>query len=230
MIGCVHVAICDRHAFYRKWLREQLTSEPDIEVTGEASDGEEAVRLVKESLPDVLLIELATRTMPGVEAGRIARESVPDLRVIVLAASEEEAGLARLAAIHDGGADGCLLTDAEPGEVAAAVRRVSEGKWVSARALSAPLFQESLDLLRRAAERSATCPRCGHTWSDGDPLSPREREILRLVALGWKNRAIAHSVGLAEGTVKNHVARLLRKLELGSRLEAAVYAAKEGIV
>jgi two-component system NarL family response regulator len=148
----------------------------------------------------------------------------------VLAASEEEVGLARLLAMKEGGADALLLTDAEKGEIASAIRAVSQGRWVAARAVAEPLLEETLNMLVAERSRPSVCPQCGHEWTHRSPLTDRERRVLKLVARGYTNRAIANEFDLSEGTIKNYVHRILEKLQLNSRLEAAVYAAKEEII
>ena len=224
------VMVCDRHDFYREWLREQLQDDPDISIVAEVDEADAAIKAALDVKPDVLLVELETRTVSGVELGRLLRARLPELKVIVLAASEEEVGLARLLAMKGGGADACLLTDAQRGEIAAAIRAVSKGRWVAARAIAEPLFEEMLNMVVSERARPFLCPNCGHKWTHQSPLTNRETRVLKSVGRGYTNRAIANELGLSEGTVKNYVHRILEKLELNSRLEAAVYAAKEGLI
>ena len=226
----IRCLVCDRHGFYREWLREQVKDDADISIVGEVEDAEGALDLALETKPDVLLTELETRTVSGVELGRTLRERIPSLKVIVLAASEEEVGLTRLLALKGGGADACLLTDAQKGEIAAAIRAVSKGRWVAARAITEPLLEEMLNMVVSERARPFVCPNCGHEWTHQSPLTNRETRVLKFVGRGFTNRAIANELGLSEGTIKNYVHRILEKLEMNSRLEAAVYAAKEGLV
>lgn len=202
----------------------------DIDVVAEVDDADAAIEAALETKPDVLLVELQTRTVSGVELGRLLRERLPELKVIVLAASEEEVGLTRLLAMKGGGADACLLTDANRGEIAATIRAVGKGRWVAARAIAEPLFEEMLNMLVSERSRPSVCPNCGHEWMHQSPLTNREMRVLKAVGRGHTNRAIANELGLSEGTVKNYVHRILQKLGLKSRLEAAVYAAKEGLI
>jgi DNA-binding NarL/FixJ family response regulator len=222
--------VCDRHAFYREWLRDQLEEEIDLEIVAEVEEADGALEVVLQVNPDVVLVESETRTIPGVELGRVLRELLPELKVIVLAASEEEVGLARLIAMKEGGADALLLTDAQKGEIASAIRAVTKGRWVAARAVAEPLFEETLSMLVAERSRPIVCPNCGHEWTHQSPLSDRDRRVLKLVGKGYTNRAIANELGLSEGTIKNYVHKILNKLDLSSRLEAAVYAAKEGLI
>ena len=224
------VMICDRHNFYRDWLRAQLKDEDDILIVSEVDDADAALEITLDVAPDVLVVELETRTISGVELGRRLREKLPELKVIVLAASEEEVGLTRLLAMKGGGADACLLTDAAKGEIAAAIRAVGKGRWVAARAITEPLLEELFKMVVAERSHPFVCPNCGHVWTHQSPLTDREVTILRFVGMGFTNTAIANELGLSEGTIKNYVHDLLEKLELGSRLEAAVYAAKEGLV
>lgn len=228
--GKTRVMVCDRHAFYREWLRDQLEDEPDVAIVAEIEDADGALEVVLEVKPDVVLVEARTRTITGVELGGLLRKQLPELKVIVLAATEEEVGLARLLAIKEGGADACLLTDAQKGEIASTIRAVSQGRWVAARAISEPLVGEMLNLLVAERSRTSVCPNCGHEWTNQSPLTDRESQVLRLVARGYTNRAVAKELNVSEGTIKNYVHGILEKLELGSRLEAAVYAVKEGLV
>ncbi|MDP9222966.1 MAG: response regulator transcription factor [Actinomycetota bacterium] len=222
--------LCDRHAFYREWFRHQLIDEADIEIVAEVEQPEGALQTLVRVKPDIVLVEAQTRTIPGVELGRLLKDHLPELKIIVLAGSEEEVGLARLLAMKEGGADACLLTDALAGEIASTIRAVSKGRWVAARAIAEGLFEEMLNQLTAERSRKRVCGDCGHQWTDQSPLTDREGRILTLLARGYTNRAIANALSLSEGTIKNYVHGMLEKLHLGSRLEAAVYAAKEGLI
>jgi DNA-binding NarL/FixJ family response regulator len=226
----IRVMVCDRHAFYREWLRHQLVEEADIDIVAEVEGPKGALEALDQATPDIVLVEAQTRTIPGVELGRLLKDHLPRLKIIVLASSEEEVGLTRLVAMKEGGADACLLTDALAGEIASTIRAVSKGRWVAARAITEGLFEEMLNQLTAERSRKRVCSNCGHQWSDQSALTDREARILTLVARGYTNRAIANELGLSEGTIKNYVHWMLERLNLGSRLEAAVYAAKEGLI
>jgi two-component system NarL family response regulator len=208
----IRVLIADDHELFRRGLNMVLEAEDDIVVVAEAADGREAVARVEESAPDVVLMDVRMPGVNGIEATRLIREAFPSTRIVMLTVSDEEDDLFQ--AIK-AGANGYLLKEVSIEEVADAVRSVMQGKSLLSPAMAAKLIDEFGSLARRAedAELAAT-PR----------LSERELEVLRRVALGRANDEIARELGLSEQIVRNHVANILVKLQLRSRIEAAIVA------
>ncbi len=201
----IRVLIADDHAVVRQGLRTFLDLQEDIEVVGEAADGAEAVALAERLAPDVVLMDLVMPGVDGVEAIRRLRERAPATRAVVLSSFIDDD---RLFPVVRAGAAGYLLKDVQPAELVDAIRTVHGGG-----ALLHP--QVAARLLAEVA---------------GDPLTPREREVLSLVGRGMANKVIARELGLAEKTVKAHVSSILAKLGVADRTQAALYAVREGLV
>ena len=203
----VTVLIVDDHAIVRHGLRTYLGAQAGLLVVGEAASGEEAVRLVAELVPDVVLLDLVLPGLDGIETTRQVRRTSPSTRVIVLTSfADDELVVRALRA----GALSYLLKEAHPGEVAAAVRRAARGEAVIHPSVASRLLGEG-----------AAGP---------DELSERELQVLRLIAAGRSNAAIAGELQISEQTVKKHVSNILGKLHLADRTQAAVYAWQEGLV
>jgi NarL family two-component system response regulator LiaR len=209
----IRVLVVDDQAIVRRGVRALLDTEPDIEVVGEAGDGAEAVRLVGRLHPDVAVMDLVMPGMDGLEAIRILAEQDPGTRIIVLTsfATDENVFPAIKA-----GALGYLLKDSEPEDLVRAIRQVHRGEP----SLHPEIARKVLLELNRPAERRQ--PRTV------DPLTPRELDVLRLVARGLSNQEIARQLVLGETTVRTHVSSILGKLQLASRTQAALYALREG--
>ncbi|WP_420819997.1 response regulator [Sinosporangium album] len=212
----IRVLIVDDHALIRRSLELALAAEADIEVVGEASDGQEAVELSDRLLPDVVLMDVRMPRQGGIDATRQIKASVPSTRIIMLTVSDEEEDL--FEAIK-AGATGYLLKDVQIDEVPDAVRGVHEGQSLINPAMAAKLISEFANMSRKEAERPPQLP--------VPRLTDREMEVLRLVAKGMNNREIAKQLFISENTVKNHVRNILDKLQLHSRMEAVVYAVRE---
>jgi two-component system, NarL family, response regulator LiaR len=206
----IRVLIVDDHAVVREGLRAFLQLQEGIEVAGEAADGEEAIREGERLRPDVVLMDLVMPRLDGVAAMRTLRERVPEARVIVLTSFLDDGKL--LPALRAGAA-GYLLKNAEPQELARAVRAAHAGE-----ALLDPVVAARLvDTLAR----------------EEDPLerlTPREREVLVLIARGFPNKLIARELDVSEKTVKTHVGHVLAKLGVFDRTQAAVLAVRAGLV
>lgn len=215
--GAIRVVLVDDHALFRRGLELVLSGESDLEVVGQASDGEEALRVVRSLTPDVVLMDIRMPRMSGIDAARAIRDSVPGTKVIMLTVSEEEDDL--FAAVR-AGASGYLLKEVSIDEVAGAVRAVTRGHALISPSMAAKLLVEFNALSERAADRQRA----------GDPkLTDRELQVLRLVGKGMSNREIASELFIAENTVKNHVRNMLEKLGMHSRMEAVIYAMREGL-
>lgn len=208
----IAVVLVDDHAIVRQGLRTYLELQPDIEVVGEASDGREAVGVVRDLLPDIVLMDLVMPNSDGVEATRAITGMAPSTRVIVLTSfSEDEKVFASIKA----GAQGYLMKDVLPSDLVKAIRTVYKGE--------AQLDPEiARKLMHEFTNPQPTAPR--------HDLTERELEVLRLIAHGKTNKDISEDLVLSEKTVKTHVSNILQKLHLSDRTQAAVYALRQKIV
>jgi two-component system, NarL family, response regulator LiaR len=209
----IRVVIADDHAVVRQGLRTFLELQPEIEVVGEAADGEEAVAAVERLSPDVVLMDLVMPGLTGVEAIERIRERRPAVRVIVLTSFGDDE---RVFAAVRSGAAGYLLKDVQPQELVTAIRTAHRGEALLHPAVAARLME------RFAAD--------GRQRSSADLLTRREHEVLGLIAHGMSNKVIARELGVADRTVKAHVSNILGKLGLTDRTQAALYAVREGLV
>lgn len=210
----IRVLLVDDHALFRGGIRALLEADPRFAVVGEAADGLEGLKRAEELRPDVVLLDLH---MPGIGGREIVSslvEQVPGAAILMLTVSEDAADLVDTLRA---GASGYLLKNIDIGYLTDAICKVAERESVVA-----PRMMGKLVGGLRPAAASPAPPRV--------PLSEREREILALIASGASNKQIAREFGLAESTVKAHVQNILRKLELASRVQAAVYAVEHGIV
>jgi NarL family two-component system response regulator LiaR len=205
MADRIRVLIVDDHAVVREGLRTFLDLQDGIEVVGEAGDGEQAIGEAERLRPDVVLIDLPK--LDGVQAMRELRERVPGARAIVLTSFLEDE---RLLPAMRAGAAGYLLKNVQPQELARAVRAAAGGEALIDPAVAARLVEALGDGRDERAEE----------------LTPRERELLGLIARGFANKRIAFELGIAEKTVKTHVSNVLAKLGVADRTQAALYAAR----
>jgi NarL family two-component system response regulator LiaR len=208
----IRVLIADDHAVVREGLRAFLALQEDVEVVGEAADGDEAVQAVSRLEPDVALVDLVMPRVDGIEAIARIRAQRPQTRVIVLTSFVDEDKM--LPAVR-AGAVGYLLKDVQPQDLVSAIRTVHGGGTL--------LHPTVVDELVREVSRDDEAP-------TSNPLTAREREVLALIARGRANKAIAFELGVAEKTVKTHVSNILGKLGLTDRTQAALYAVREGLV
>jgi DNA-binding NarL/FixJ family response regulator len=205
----IRVVLADDHAVVRQGLRTFLDLQDDIEVVAEAADGAGAVAAAERTDPDVVLLDLV---MPGLDGlGALARLRESRARVIVLTSFGDDD---KLFAALRGGAAGYLLKDVEPSELVRAIRAAHAGQ--------SPL---SPTVATRIVEEVAH----GGTTAPGE-LTPRELDVLTLIARGRSNKVIALELGVAEKTVKTHVSHILGKLGLTDRTQAALYAVRQGLV
>jgi DNA-binding NarL/FixJ family response regulator len=213
----VRVMIVDDHDLFRTGLSSLLVSRPEFDVVAQASGGRMAVRLARELRPDVVLMDRSMPDLDGDDATRQILEHDPDARILMLTVANDESSVA--SAVR-AGACGYLFKDSPIDEVYAAVRAAASGSpWLSTRAATA-----LLERIRRLEEQPKPDP------AGLDALSPRELEVLRLLARGHENSEIASDLGISPRTAKNHVSSILEKLGLSNRVQAAVYAAKHQLV
>lgn len=214
MIDKVRVLLIDDHALFRSGIRSLLQRSGEFDIVGEAGDGFEGAKRAKQLRPDVVLLDLHMPGVSGREALKLIKEDAPDSQVLMLTVSEDAEDL-----LHTlrGGATGYLLKNITAESLTDAVRMASRGD-----AVVSPLMMSKL-----LAGAPPTEPPAAHP--DSHKLTPREREILGLLAGGLSNKEIARQLDLAESTVKIHMQGVLKKLELTSRVQAAVYAVEHGL-
>jgi two-component system, NarL family, response regulator LiaR len=205
----IRVLVVDDHAVVRRGLRMFLGDDPQIELVGEACDGEEAVRLAGGLKPDVVLMDLLLPKVDGIQATETIRRQLPDTQVIALTSVLEDASV--IGAVK-AGAIGYLLKNTEADDLLSAIHAAAGGQ------------------VRLSAEASARLMREIRAPEGPEMLTPRETNVLRLVAEGKANKEIAGALGITEQTVKSHVHSILGKLGMLSRTQAAVYAARIGLV
>ena len=206
------VLIVDDHAIVRKGILMFLNTESSIQIVGEAEDGQDALRQAEELRPDVILMDLVMPEKDGIEATIQLKQCLPTIKIIVLTTFKDKA---KIEAVMDAGADGYLLKDADGEALLQAIQSVQRGGM--------PLHPSvARYLVNHGAKPDMTN---GHV-----KLTEREREVLRLVAKGMSNKAVAQALNLARGTVKVHVSNILGKLQVNSRTEAAMLAVQVGLV
>ncbi|MBA2779691.1 two-component system response regulator NarL [Billgrantia kenyensis] len=208
------ILIIDDHPLLRRGVAQLLELEDDLELVGDTGEPQQGVRLAAELDPDMILLDLNMPGMDGIQTLKALRESGFAGRIVMFTVSDNEEDL--VAALR-GGADGYLLKDMEPEEMVRQLRQAALGRMVVSESLTA--------LLAEALRNQRTAP----ATPDIHSLTQREREILRELAAGLSNKLIARKLDISEGTVKVHVKHLLKKLNLRSRVEAAVWAVQEGI-
>ena len=218
-MGPVKVLVVDDHALFRRGVTAELASQEGLEVVGEASDGLEAVRKAEEIVPDVIVMDLNMPRCSGLEATQALQTKMPLVNILVLTISENESDL--FAAVKFG-ARGYILKSSEPEELVQAIFRVAQGEVIISPLMATNLLTEFNDS-GAGVEREATS-------KTGTNLSPREEDVLQLVARGATNKEIADSLFISENTVKTHLRNIMEKLHLANRSQAAAYAVKRGLV
>ncbi len=214
----IRVLVADDHVLYRRGLQFVLGQEDDIDVVGEAGDGSEAIRRVEELLPDVVLMDVRMPRRSGIEACMAIKELVPSTKIIMLTMSDEESDLYEAVRA---GANGYLLKDVPGEEIADGLRAVQSGQSLISPSMASTLLSEFATMIKKHEQvPTALVPK----------LTDRELQVLKLVARGMANKAIAAKLFISENTVKNHVRNILEKLQLHSRMEAAMYAVRENLL
>jgi two-component system, NarL family, nitrate/nitrite response regulator NarL len=216
----IRVVLADDHPIVRDGLRKLLTLEEDIEVVGEASDGREVVQVVQETRPDILILDLRMPYMDGLATLQALQQLDRKVRVIVLTASEDKNEFVQAMKL---GCSGIVLKQTAPELIVKSIRKVNSGEiWLDSHTTAA--------VMRQFASPSDMIPGGGPgKGRERSPLSQREREIVSLVAQGYKNREMAEKMFISEQTVKNHLHNIFDKLGVSDRLELALYAIHKGL-
>jgi len=215
------IVIVDGHTLFRRGVRNILELEGDMEVVGEAGSGREALSVIEENTPDVVLMDLTLPAPNGIETTQRVKRELPHTGVIVLAPSDDEDEL--FAAIKAGAA-AFVLKDIDPSDLTAIIRRVRSGEYLindkvfSKPAVASRVLKEFRELAVYGSDAQPIFA----------PLSPREVEILDNIAQGMTNKQVAYALSISEQTVKNHMSSILRKLSVNDRTQAVVYAMRQG--
>ncbi len=210
----IRILLVDDHTLFRSGLKALLQRQPDLEVVGEAADGLEGIKLAAQLRPDVVLLDLDMPAMHGREALPQLLNTQPDLAVLMLTVSEDSEDLGECIRL---GARGYLLKKINTDFLIASIHRALAGDSV----LSPEMTSKLLARLRRPGE--------GDKGGEPESLTPREKETLVCLAQGISNKEIARKLNLAESTIKVHVQSILRKLNLHSRVQAALYAVEHNL-
>ena len=203
----IRLLIVDDQSIVREGLSSLLTTQPDLEIIGEAANGEEAVRQSLSLAPDVVLMDVRMPVMDGVAAIRLLKEQAPKIKILVLTTFDDDRYVAQAMTY---GADGYLLKDTPSHELARAIRSVNQGYTQ----MGPGLFAKTLSNPSAKPPQSEELAR----------LTTREQEVLQLIATGHSNKEIASQLYITERTVKNHVNSILRTLNLRDRTQAAIFA------
>ena len=215
----IKVVIVDDHALFRRGIADVLRECRDISVLGEAGNGLEGIEIVRQLSPDVVLMDLNMPRCSGLEATQAIQAEMPSVNVLVLTVSEMEEDL--FAAVKYG-AMGYLLKDADPDELVEAIYYVAKGESIVSPLMATKLLTEFQDLTGGSRKSDDT--------DVPAELSPREIEVLQLVARGATNREIGEALYISENTVKTHLQNIMDKLHLANRSQAAAYAIQRGLV
>jgi DNA-binding NarL/FixJ family response regulator len=212
----VRVLLADDHKLIRAGLVLVVQQQPDLSVIGEADDGRQAVQLVESLKPDVVVMDIGMPNLNGIEAARQITASRPDTAVVILSMHADEGYVLRAL---KAGARAYLLKDSATTDLVQAIRAVVEGKSFFSPAVSKVLLQDYMRKLHRSGAEDSY-----------DLLSPREREVLQLVAEGQSNKEVANLLNLSTYTVETHRAKIMQKLNLKGVPELILYAVRKGII
>ena len=214
----IKVLIVDDHRVVREGLSAILKSKDNIQVLGEAQDGQEAVEKARSLLPDVILMDVSMPKMTGVEATRIIKREFPHIGIIALTMYEEQQYIFDLVR---GGATGYLLKDSDSDQIVKAIQSVYRGDSLIHPAVASKILAEFSLMTQKKGKKSS--------WVEHD-LTEREITVLRLVADGKTNKEIANNLDLSEKTVKNNVRNIFHKLQVYDRTQAAILAIRKGLI
>jgi two-component system, NarL family, nitrate/nitrite response regulator NarL len=215
-MSIIRILLVDDHSLFRSGIKSLLESQEEFEVIGEASDGLEGVKRAKQLKPDLVLMDLHMPGTSGLEALHMLSEDLPDTKVLMLTVSEDGQDL--MQALQSG-ARGYLLKNIEIDFLVESIHKAMNGESVMSPQMSATL----IDAVREPVVKV-------EPDKQAIKLTPRESEIIGMLASGESNKSIARTLNLAESTVKIHVQGILRKLNISSRVQAAVYASEHGLI
>ncbi|WP_321471781.1 response regulator transcription factor [uncultured Paludibaculum sp.] len=215
-MASIRVLLADDHKLMRSGLRLLVEQQPEFRVVGEAGDGRQAVALAMELKPDIAVLDIGMPELNGIEAARQITEQLPETAVVILSMHSDESYVLRAL---KAGARGYLLKDSAEADLAQAILAVREGKSFFSPAVSQVLLEDYLRKLRKTGAEDSY-----------ELLSPREREILQLVAEGKSSKEVANLLNLSVYTVETHRANLMRKLNLKSMPELILYAVRKGVI
>lgn len=212
----LRILVADDHALFRKGITSVLSAYPNLKVVAEASNGEEAVNIAHEIIPDLILMDLSMPVMNGLEAIKKIKSDLPHIKIIILTISDDEAD------IFEGirsGAQGYLIKNINENQLISIIKGVAQGEASFSGVIAAKILQEFQKMTQKQEEE----------LTSSEKITEREREVLELIVQGLSNKEIAVKLNVSSGTIKNHVANILYKLHLKNRIEAAVYALNHGI-
>ena len=215
----IKVLVVDDHALFRRGITAVLANHENLEVVGEASDGLEAIEKAEAIVPDIIVMDLNMPRCSGLEATQALQAKMPQVNILVLTVSDNEADL--FAAVKFG-AKGYILKNTEPEELIQAILHITQGGVIVSPIMATKLLTEFKGLEAEGKREAIQ-----ETESN---LSPREGEVLQLVAQGATNKQIADSLFISENTVKTHLRNIMEKLHLANRSQAAAYAVERGLV
>ncbi len=212
----MRILLVDDHILFRKGIASLISSRKEMKIVGEASDGIEAVRIARETMPDVILMDINMPNRNGLETVKIIKEEMPHVEVVMLTVSDNDEDLFQ--AIKNG-AKGYLLKNLEPQQLYEMLDRVRQGEAPLSGAMAAKILQEFRQPPPEVKQREVT-----------DELTSREIEVLEEVVKGASNKEIADLLNITENTVKIHLRNILEKLHVQNRIQAAVHAIREGLI
>lgn len=211
------ILIVDDHVLFREGIRGIIGHWDDFEICGEASNGSEAIKIAQEILPDIILMDIHMPIMDGLEATRRISSELPSTRIVILTISEDEDNLFKAIQF---GAHGYVLKDTPSKRLHDELRRLLQGETPLSGLMATKILEE---FNHSTGQHHPSCKHC-------EPLTEREQQVLELIVQGLSNHEIGEQIFLSENTVKKHLRNILEKLHLNNRVEAAVYAVRQGLV
>lgn len=214
----IRVLLVDDHILFRKGLVNILSEDSNIEVVGEANNGEEAVEKARELMPDVIFMDINMPKCNGLEATRIIKSEMPYVKIVMLTVSDDDE---KLFESIKSGAQGYLLKNLEPEDLVTYLTGVMKGETPISGLMATKIFEHFTGNQVSSEQKIER---------EKKPLTKREIEVLQLVIKGATNRDIANELHISENTVKNHLRNIMEKLHMQNRIQAATYALKEGLI
>lgn len=213
----LRILLVDDHILFRKGMASLLDMRDDLQVVGEASDGNEGIKAARELIPDLILMDVNMPNCNGMEATRMIKKEMPHVKIVMLSASEEDQDLFEAIKV---GAQGYLLKDLEPYQLYDLLQSLSRGETPLSGTMATKILRE---FSKPEKEKTVTV-------EYEEALTDREVGILKLVAEGLTNKEISEKLVISENTVKIHLRNILEKLQLKNRIQAAVYAVRQGMM